>query len=602
MGATARRTSTGPLDPHIPSDRVGIILALAGAGNSSTSTASRQVPTPRWTTTRDIALITFTSGSNGEPKGVVIDHATRSGKARDCLSGQGIRWNDRIADIMPLGFQRRYDDVAVRDRGRPCRRPARGFPRDGVEPLLDWLATSRATTVSTSVSLCRRLAAAAAVRDGLRPPSSTVRQITFYAGALQRLGHRPRPAPVHPRTGGGVNWYGATEVGVVGFTRFEPFEDVPPGRVIAGRPPPGRTVTIVDADGRALPVGQVGRGGRARRHHRERATSSGTTERFLPDTGSGAAIAWVTAGSSTIRPSATWRACRRCGEDPGGTSSSRPRWRLPSGRHRRRRGVRGADTTSTASSIWWPGVGSASVAPSRIEADVRTAVATAMPSWMVAALRHRHDSLPRTERGKVDRAALPAPHVEMRRRRTGRPMWSSPRSGSRSSAPSERRPRRGPGSRRGRFVDSLALARIAVTLRQAVAHVEPDLVAFTAAPTIATLSDGLRGPTPTHGRGPATVFHVPLRTDGNFAPLFLVIGCAGAPASAFIPWLRALSPHRPVHGLQARGLETPGRPDRSVRALARRNVETVTAIHPTDRTQWSATLSADWWPWRWPRS
>ena len=560
------------LDPHIPSDRVDIILALAGAELVDVDclpTGADPAVRPR---PEDVALITFTSGSTGEPKGVVIDHATAVGKARDCLSGQGIGSNDRIADIMPLGFSAGMTTLlsGIAAGATVLLADSR---RDGVEPLLDWLATERATTVSTSVSLCRRLAAA--VRDGLRPPSSTVRQITFYGepsngSDIVLARHLSTPAPAV------VNWYGATEVGVVGFTRFEPFEDVPLGRVIAGRPPPGRTVTIVDADGRALPVGQVGevavRGGTIANGY-----VSGTTERFLPDTGSGRGYRLGDRGllDDAGRLHVAGRAddavkIRGYLVEPAEVEVA-----VSAVTGVDEVFVRGHDIDGEQHLVAW--VGSASVAPSRIEADVRTAVATAMPSWMVPRFVIAMTALPRTERGKVDRAALPAPHVEMRRRRRSPDVVESAvrlaivRALGHDDLDADQ-------DLVEAGVDSLALARIAVTLRQLL-HIEPDLVAFTAAPTIATLSDGLRRANADARARTGDGVHVPLRTDGTFAPLFLVAG-AGAPASAFIPLVRALSPHRPVHGLQARGLETPGRPDRSVRTLARRNVETVTAIHP----------------------
>lgn len=561
------------LDPHIPADRVDTIAALAGAelvdvDHIPAGDGPAVRPRPR-----DIALITFTSGSTGEPKGVVVDHATAVGKARECVFGQGIRSDDRIADILPLGFSAGMTTLlsGIAAGATVLLGDSR---RDGVEPLLDWLAAEGATTVSTSVSLARRVAAA--VRDGLRPPSSTVRQITSYGepsngSDVVLARHLSDPAPAV------TNWYGATEVGVVGFTRFEPSDDVPPGRVIAGGPPAGRTVIIVAPDGHPLPVGQVGevtvRGGTIANGY-----VSGATDRFLPDTGSGRGYRMGDRGLlDESGPPARGRTRRRRGQDPG---VSRRTGRGRGGRQRDprdRRGVRPRTRDRRrAASGGLGGVGVDHALTDRGGRPVGTHddhAVVMVPRFVIGMT-----ALPRTERGKVDRAALPAPHVEMRRRR-------------RSSDVVESAVRLAIVRALGHDdidadqdlveagVDSLALARIAVTLRQLL-HVEPDLAAFTAAPTIATLSDGLRRANAHAGARTGGGVHVPLRTDGVAAPLFLVAG-AGAPASAFIPLVRALSPHRPVHGLQARGLETPGRPDRSVRGLARRNVEAITAVQPT---------------------
>ena len=127
-------------------------------------------------------------------------------------------------------------------------------------------------------------------------------------------------------------------------------------------------------------------------------------------------------------------------------------------------------------------------------------------------------------------------------------------------------------------VDSLMLARISLTLRQLL-NIEVDLASFTAAPTIATLTRGVRQANSGSGDHHDGGVLVPLRTGGDLAALFLVAG-AGAPASAFIPLVRALQPTRPVYGLQARGLEHPGRPDRSIVAMARRNIEHLTTVQP----------------------
>ena len=558
------------LDPHLPSDRVETIAALADAELVDVDHIPAGVGPAVGPRPGDIALITFTSGSTGEPKGVVVDHATAVGKARDCVSGQGIRSDDRIADIMPLGFSAGMTTLlsGIAAGATVLLADSR---RDGVEPLLDWLTVEGATTVSTSVSLCRRLAAA--VRDGLRPSSSTIRQITFYGEpsngsdvVLARNLASPAPAV--------MNWYGATEVGVVGFTTYESSEEVPPGRVVAGRPPSGRTVTIIGADGRALPTGQIGevvvRGGTIANGY-----VSGGTSRFLPDTGSGRGYRMGDRGllDDAGRLHVTGRAddavkIRGYLVEPAEVEVA-----ISAMSGVDEVFVRGHEIDGEQHLVAW--VGSASLAPSRVEADVRTAVATAMPSWMVPRFVIGMTALPRTERGKVDRPALPAPQVEMRRRRRSTDVVESAvrlaivRALGHDDLDADQ-------DLVEAGVDSLALARIAVILRQLL-HIEPDLVAFTAAPTIATLSDGLRRANADARARTGNGVHVPLRTDGTAAPLFLVAG-AGAPASAFIPLVRSLSPHRPVHGLQARGLETPGRPDRSVRALARRNLETVTAV------------------------
>jgi len=56
---------------------------------------------------------------------------------------------------------------------------------------------------------------------------------------------------------------------------------------------------------------------------------------------------------------------------------------------------------------------------------------------------------------------------------------------------------------------------------------------------------------------------------------------AGGTATAFFWLARALGPDRPVTVIEAHGLHTPGRPDRTIAAAARRTADLVDATHPT---------------------
>ncbi|MBE7162483.1 MAG: alpha/beta fold hydrolase [Williamsia herbipolensis] len=560
------------LDPQLPSGRVDRIVALADADLVDVDEISSGIDAVARPTPHDTVLITFTSGSTGEPKGVLIDQTTALGKARDVVSEQGFRSDERIADIMPLGFSAGMSTLLAGIVGGATVLLA-DSRRGGVEPLLDRLAAEGATSVSTSVSLARQMAAT--VRDGRRAPLCTVRQITFYGepsnGAdivLARRLAEPTPAV--------INWYGATEVGVVGLTTFRPDDDVPPGRAVAGRPPAGRTVMVVGDDGRPLPTGQVGevivRGGTIARGY-----ISGSADRFLPDVGEGRGYRMGDRGllddhgdlhvvgraddavkirGYLVEPAEVEAAISAV---PGLDEVF----------------VRGQEIDGETHLVAW--VGSAEMGPSAVETAVRQAISSTMPPWMVPRFVVGMTALPRTERGKVDRAALPSPRTARgARRRSADVVESAVRLAVTRALGHDDLDTDQDLVAAG--VDSLALARIAVTLRQLL-HIEPDLAAFTAAPTIATLSDGVRKANAHAGSRTGDGVHVPLRTDGDGAPLFLVAG-AGAPASAFIPLVRELAPHRPVHGLQARGLEKPGRPDRSVTALARRNIEIVAAVQP----------------------
>jgi thioesterase domain-containing protein len=96
-----------------------------------------------------------------------------------------------------------------------------------------------------------------------------------------------------------------------------------------------------------------------------------------------------------------------------------------------------------------------------------------------------------------------------------------------------------------------------------------------AAPTVEQLGSRLGR---RRARGAPLVLPLSTRDHGGATPLFCVVGC-GAPATQFHAFADAMD-HRPVYGIQQRGLEERARPDRTVAAYARRALEEVRAIHP----------------------
>lgn len=73
---------------------------------------------------------------------------------------------------------------------------------------------------------------------------------------------------------------------------------------------------------------------------------------------------------------------------------------------------------------------------------------------------------------------------------------------------------------------------------------------------------------------------VPVKPAGSQPPLFCVAGGGGI-GLCFLPLARRLDDERPVWALQAHNLESWGWPDRSVTAMARRNVTALRDVQPT---------------------
>ncbi|WP_170126970.1 AMP-binding protein [Kineococcus rhizosphaerae] len=206
---------------------------------------------------------------------------------------------------------------------------------------------------------------------------------------------------------------------------------------------------------------------------------------------------------------------------------------------------------------------------------VRAVVRANLPSHMVPEHVVFLDALPRTERGKLDRSALPEPP--------------------RSSAPFEV-----PRSSWEEIVyeqfcavleledlsvhddffelggDSLAaealVSRIEALGVPGVQGIGTSRLAE--APTVASFAVAVRS---TNRNTRPTL--VPLRTEGRGRPLFLVAG-AGSAALALRTLAQRLTPGFPVLGLQANGLENRALPDWSVERIARRHVATVREQQP----------------------
>ncbi|GAA2064352.1 AMP-binding protein [Williamsia deligens] len=572
FGALLAGRAVVPLDSHLPPERIAAIVARAGAEVVDALAIHARADGPD-TSARleDAATIIFTSGSTGEPKGVVFDHENAVGKAVDAVVGQDLGPGDRIADVLPLGFS--AGSTTLLAGVAACATVLLADPRRmGVEPVLAWLEAERATTLNSSVSLVRRLATA--VRDGTHPPLTTLRQITFYGepsnGADVVLArHLAAPAPSV------VNWYGATEAGVVGSTVIAPDDDVAPGRVVAGRALGDRVVMICDDDGHSVPDGTTGEvvvyGGTIAQGY-----VGGTSDRFLDDPELGRGYRTGDRGllDATQRLHVIGRADDAVKVRGYLVEPAEVEVAITAIPGVEEVFVRGHDVDGQNELIAYVGGSTGG-----LEVRVRSHAADTLPPWMVPRFVVVLAALPRTDRGKVDRAALPPPPPttdRRRRRRTTDVVESAVRLAVTAALGHDDVDADQDLVAMG--VDSLSLARIAVTLRQ-VMNVEVDLAAFAASPTIATLADGLRRANENATADSGDGVLVPLRTDGDGAPLFLIAG-AGAPASAFIPLVRALPPTRPVYGLQARGLERPGRPDRTITAMARRNVDLVMSVQP----------------------
>jgi acyl-coenzyme A synthetase/AMP-(fatty) acid ligase/thioesterase domain-containing protein len=208
--------------------------------------------------------------------------------------------------------------------------------------------------------------------------------------------------------------------------------------------------------------------------------------------------------------------------------------------------------------------------------SIRGALHTSLPSHMVPETIVFLDALPRTDRGKLDRAGLPEPPAVVPGS-TGGPLSEWEQVVQAVWCAVLALPDIG---RDDDFFelggDSLAAEALMAIMTNELGVPKADATTsnLVQAPTLAAFASRLK-------RLPAqeNPSLVPLRTTGTRPPLFIATGGGGL-GVGMVPIMRHLDPDLPVYALQAHGLESRGIPDWTVAASARRHVASVRSIQP----------------------
>lgn len=576
-----------PVDVKEPLDRLQRVLRASGAEWVLTDGAHAGLARsltdkvvvlgelePNVDTTPDVevhaehpGLILFTSGSTGTPKGVWLRHRSIVPRAMR-VRMRPLEADERLAVTASWGFTAAQTELfRALFNGLPaCVYDLRGR---GALGLPEWIRATGITELNLQPNVLRAFA------EHTAPGTlDCLREVSFGAETLYASDVRLTWPLVGPDTML-RNSLGSTEVGGLANWVVPRDVELPDGPVPVGHPRTNVELRLVDEDGEEVPEGEPGRIVAIRSGH--------------------------IAGGYWRDPELTAQCFFR---EPDGRqgfrTSDRARWREDGllehlGRLDSRVKVRGAMVATSEVEIALmslDGVADAAVIAvpdertgSRLVAYVapdgstplsawrlRRDVATRVPTTMVPSTFVALEVLPRTVRRKLDRAALPPP-----------PAFAPP-------------PYRAPTGLRAElaalFCGVLGIERIgldddffelggdslgAIELLEWIAEefgIDLPATTLLEAPTVDTLYDRLA-----HRRAPNSSPVVPLRTGSGRTRFFCVTG-AGAPALS----LRALADSMDgydVYAIQARGLEERALPDRSVEAIARRNIRAIQEIQPS---------------------
>jgi amino acid adenylation domain-containing protein len=515
----------------------------------------------------DAATIVYTSGSTGEPKGVVLRHATMLSTALIGRQRFGIEPGDGVSLVLPQAFAAGQEVVAMAllNGATLCVRDPRSTGR---RELVDWLLTSRTTTLHVTPSLLRSVLGSLAPDElltGVRLVTTCGEKV-FGADAAAALRHLDR----HGRF---VNWLGSSETGMLATHEIVDGDVVPDGPLPAGHPVPTREVAVVGEDGAEVPSGTVGTmvvtsvylpGG----YWQEPAALA---DRFtaLPDGRvryrSGDRAQVTADGVLVLRGRADDAAkIRGYLVEPADVETAMRA--LPEVLDVVVRAV--TDQTGEQRLVAWvvPDPTRRTPSPAALRADT----AGSMPDYMVPRDVVLLTDLPRNERGKVDVAALPAPPP--------RPAPTPP------VTPTERRLER-------IWADILRLDHVwrdesftalggdSLSVEEMLERVRgdlgPRLVSGDLAenPTLQQFAAVVDQAAAVR-RLPRTSNLVRLRQSGSGTSVFCFAGAGGA-AAFFEEFAAGLGPQRRVGSIQAHGFENRGLPDWTIGRAARRALEAV---------------------------
>jgi amino acid adenylation domain-containing protein len=596
LGALKLGRPVVPLDPLVPAARLQQIVQVAGVrccltdarhaslaselGPSITTIVDLEraladapagQPIVRAAGLTDVAVIVFTSGSTGTPKGVAWTHGTLLNEAYAGAERLGFSREDRFGLVLPYTFAAGLTVLffaLLNGAGVHMLDPR----ASGVRDLPGWIASQKLTALPVTPSLLRSLV-------GVFSPGQVLTDLRLVMICGEPV-YGEDIASVRPYLSNAcacVNWCGASEIGSLAFFPVAAEAPLPRGPVPAGYLAAGKELVLYREDGTPAPRGETGevvvtsaftaagywRGepGIASRFSVEadgrRTYRSGDLGRFDANgvlTLLGRKDAAVKIRGYLVEPAEVEAVLRTSPAVGDAVVLATPE---PSGSKRLLAYVvpRAGEQVVSAAAL-------------------RRLLRAKLPAWMVPATIVWLSELPRNERGKVDRLALPAPTP--RAVPFAEPSWDwdlmvadlwkqvlhldeislhddFTELGGDSLAAAELR--------------SLVADKLGVVLHSGVLLDAPTLGEFAA-----KVSSGQR-------RVPSHPTVASLRTTGSRPPLFCFAG-AGGLALNFLALARHLGDEQPLYGFQAHGIEQRGFPDWSIERNAARHLQLIRVLAP----------------------
>lgn len=584
------------LDASAPLDRLQSIVSASGSRVILTCEALREVaqqlgadrvivmdePAPLATTTSeewapyrpgDVYGITYTSGSTGAPKGIGARFRSIAHEVDHRRHADWTRADDQVGLVMPVSFGAAKGELlsslflgaAVHFFDPRAR---------GAGPMPAWLEQNRITVLSAPPSLLtaviRTLDPGARLSSSLRMVRSSGEKVLCSEAVAIR-----NALPADCRL---LNAFGSSEATMI--SAYEITETTPdiPKPVPAGWPIGDREVRFERADGtpaepgetaelfvtsRYLPAGYWRDEVRTRQRYTELpdgrvSLATGDLGVELPDGSfrlAGRKDLGVKIRGNLVEPAEVEAALLTC---PGIQEAV----------------VVGRPTASGRERLVAYLVAGAHTGPIRTS-ELRRRLRDTLPSYMLPEAVVFLRELPRNERYKLDRAALPEPPERLAADAVApRTPWE------------EQVAQLWAGVLQletiSIFDDFFDLGGDSLSAEELMARLL-DQHAVTAssrilldAPTLAEFAAAIKAPGATE---PGDGRLVPIQRGGTRPPLFCVAG-AGRLGMTYLSLARSLGPDQPVWALQAGGREQHKLPEWSVRQIARRNVAEIRTVHP----------------------